>query len=390
MRVLAVIHDLGCGGAESLCSLLVRDWHRRGYTVAVALTGPTRPAFNVLPSDVVVTSTFSRSRKVLRSLARFAQMVRSVFNGLGGLAAVVAFAVNAVVLNRFYAVWRPDVVVAFLGSSNLPALAAACCSSHAVPVIATCCNWPPVDNSKRVYQRLFYRSLYARAASLAVHNERTADWYRARVESPVVVIPNGAPVVPSGVQLLSDYASEPVVLAVGRLTVQKGFDILLAAFALAAASCGSWRLVIVGDGDEDARLQALAARLGIRDRVDFPGAQHDLWPYYARARIFALSSRHEGCPLVLREAMAAGLPVVATDCPSGPAEILCDGVTGLLVPPEDSLNFARALVRLMSSSRLRCDLGAAARDASLARTWSDVTADWTALLKRVAARVGAC
>jgi glycosyltransferase involved in cell wall biosynthesis len=123
----------------------------------------------------------------------------------------------------------------------------------------------------------------------------------------------------------------PVILGVGELCERKDFATMLRAFALVSKSRLA-RLIILGEGRKRAELEALAGDLGIADRVSFPGFQSNPYAFMARASLFALSSRCEGAPVVLMEALACGVPVVSTDCPSGPREILQGGKLGKLVP----------------------------------------------------------
>ena len=126
----------------------------------------------------------------------------------------------------------------------------------------------------------------------------------------------------------------PVVLAVGRLTPQKDYPTLIRAFARVVQNMPC-RLVILGEGDERSNLEALAKELGIIDKVSLAGFQENPFAYMARAGVFVLASRFEGLPGVLIQAMASGAPVVATDCPSGPREILEGGKWGSLVAVGD-------------------------------------------------------
>ncbi|MGB2886052.1 MAG: glycosyltransferase, partial [Dehalococcoidia bacterium] len=134
----------------------------------------------------------------------------------------------------------------------------------------------------------------------------------------------------------------PVVLGVGRLTEQKDFPTLLRAFALVRKERAA-RLVILGEGEDRPELKALVDELGIAEDVDMPGFVDNPYGYMAGAAVFALSSRWEGLPTVLIEAMALGKPVVATDCPSGAREILNDGRYGTLVPVGDAKRLATGI-----------------------------------------------
>ena len=143
-------------------------------------------------------------------------------------------------------------------------------------------------------------------------------------------------------------AGDPVILAVGRLHPQKDYPTLIRAFARVRETLPA-RLLILGAvarGHEALRadLERLADELGVRDHVDFHGFVKNPYAYMARADVYVLSSRWEGLPNTLIEAMAVGTPVVSTDCPSGPAEILDGGAYGALVPVGDADALARAIV----------------------------------------------
>lgn len=138
-------------------------------------------------------------------------------------------------------------------------------------------------------------------------------------------------------------AATDVILGVGRLEPAKNFSGLLRSFALVADERDEVRLLILGEGSERSDLRDLAERLGVADRVELPGYVENPYKYMQRASVFALSSVREGLPTVLVEAMACGCPVVSTDCPNGPSEILADGEYGPLVPTEDDEALARAI-----------------------------------------------
>jgi glycosyltransferase involved in cell wall biosynthesis len=142
----------------------------------------------------------------------------------------------------------------------------------------------------------------------------------------------------------------PLLVACGRLTRQKGFDLLLA--ACASLPSDSWsQLWIIGEGPERDRLIQLGNRLNLTDRVSFLGFRSNPYSYFAAADIFVLSSRWEGFANVIVEAMACGCPVVAFDCPHGPAEILDKGRFGVLVAPDDPRALARALFELLGNAQ---------------------------------------
>jgi glycosyltransferase involved in cell wall biosynthesis len=158
-----------------------------------------------------------------------------------------------------------------------------------------------------------------------------------------------------------------IVLAVGRLTYQKGFDRLLEAWERIATQANGWTLVFAGDGELRDALEAQARRLGIDGSIRFAGNVKDMAACYADASLVALSSHYEGLPMVLLEAQAFGVPAVSFDCPCGPSEIIRDGENGFLVPEGDVDAFANALLRVMKNDEERARMGEnALRDA---RRW---------------------
>jgi len=158
--------------------------------------------------------------------------------------------------------------------------------------------------------------------------------------------------------------SVPLVLGAGRLTRQKDFPTLIRAFAKMRAQ-RPCRLMILGDGSQRDDLRALAQQLGVAEDVALPGFQTNPYGYVARASLFVLSSAWEGSPNVLTEALALGVPVVSTDCPSGAREILAGGRYGKLVAVGDADALARAMIETLAHPLPRETLMEAARPYSL-------------------------
>jgi len=140
----------------------------------------------------------------------------------------------------------------------------------------------------------------------------------------------------------------PVFLAVGRLTAQKDFANLIRAFALVRKQKAT-RLIILGEGELRTELEELARSLEVWEDVDLPGFADNPYGYMNQATAFTLSSRYEGLPTALIEAMACGCPVVSTDCPSGPQEILVGGQYGALVPIQDSKSLSKAMLNVLDN-----------------------------------------
>jgi glycosyltransferase involved in cell wall biosynthesis len=187
---------------------------------------------------------------------------------------------------------------------------------------------------------------------------------------------------------LVDSDKGPVVVACGRLNFQKGFDVLIKAHKLVRSAGLEHRLCILGEGPLRSELTSLIAQVGVSDSVMMPGFLQNPFPAIRHASAFVLSSRFEGLPHVILEALALGTPVVATDCQSGPAEILDNGRYGILVPTEDAEALAKALRTIIQNKELRVRLGAAGRIRAAEYSPLRTAPQWEALLTEVSISPG--
>jgi glycosyltransferase involved in cell wall biosynthesis len=178
----------------------------------------------------------------------------------------------------------------------------------------------------------------------------------------------------------ADLASR-TVLAAGRLVYQKGYDMLIPAFAQVHAARPDWRLKICGGGELKGTLVEAVAGHGLEEVVELPGPCADLPGEMEQASVYALSSRFEGFPLVLLEAMGKGMAVVAFDCPTGPRDIIDDHRNGILVPPKDVDAFAAGLLELIEDEELRRRCGEAAAETARQYTIDAVGPRWEELFR---------
>jgi glycosyltransferase involved in cell wall biosynthesis len=178
----------------------------------------------------------------------------------------------------------------------------------------------------------------------------------------------------------------PTVVAVGRLTEQKGFDVLIAAHARLRAAGLEHRLLILGEGEGRAALEALALRLGVRDSVALPGFVANPYPMMKAARLFVLPSRLEGFGMVVAEALALGVPVVTTDCVAGPADLVGHGRYGVVVPVGDERALAEAMAGVLRDPARAAALAAAGPRRAAEFGPAVVAPQWERLLTSAAAR----
>ncbi|QWZ06802.1 glycosyltransferase family 4 protein [Nocardioides panacis] len=208
-----------------------------------------------------------------------------------------------------------------------------------------------------------------------------ADYRRELPDAPAVrVIRNALPWTPARTPAALD---TKVVVAAGRLAREKGFGRMVDAFAPVARAHPDWQLHIHGEGTERGPLLQKVARLGLDEQVRLPGYADDFRSVLAGAAAYALTSRAEGFPMVLIEAMSAGVPLVAMDCPRGPGEIVTDGANGFLVDDGDVAGFSEALRTLVEDDELRRLCGRQAHEDSRAYVADVVVADWLDLFARL-------
>jgi glycosyltransferase involved in cell wall biosynthesis len=208
---------------------------------------------------------------------------------------------------------------------------------------------------KDVQKRI--QETYPRFAAVAVLTERDREEYAELLPGTEVIrIPNA---VHSLDQVAADQTSK-IVVAAGRLAPQKGFDMLIPAWAKLVESFPEWQLRIYGSGEKKSELRNLIDVHHLYNHVLLMGHTDRLDDELAKASFYVLSSRFEGLPMVMIEAMSHSLPVVSFDCPTGPADVLTHGVDGLLVAPEDPDALADAMAKLMADEALRADMGVAA------------------------------
>lgn len=362
LRVVFFIASTQCGGAERVASTLASAWARRGHAVTLATweAPGTVPFFPPSPAvELVQLGVAGNSAGLVEAVAANLRRLR---------------AVRTCVRAR-----RAEVVVAFGDTTNVTVLAAL--TGLGVPAIVA----ERVDPSRWPLPAPWpslRRRLYPKAARVVVQTEGAAAYFDA-LPRPPEVVPN--PVVPRGAPR-GDAPGGPFVLGVGRLVPQKGFDVLIEAFARVAPDFPEWELRIAGDGPERDALADLARRLGLEGRVRLLGRVEPIEAELDRAQVFVLASRFEGFPNALAEAMARGLAVISSDCPSGPRDLVRDGLDGLLVPTEDAPALARALAELLSDPARRARLGARAVEVVDRYSEETIVNRWCALLDDVAGR----
>jgi len=323
----------GHGGVERMVVNLIGGFVALGRQVELILVRAEGPHLERLPRQVNrLHSGTQHTFAAVPALARYLRRHRPA-----ALLAVKDRAGRAAVLARWLAGTDTRIVMR-LGTNVSTAMAER----------AAIARWLRFWPIRRLYPRV--DRIVAVSAGVADDAVRIAGIARGRIR----VIPNPVitPELPGLAAAPCNHAwfrpgQPPVILGAGRLQRQKDFPTLIRAFAQVRKGGRPCRLVILGEGSGLARLQALIAELGIAADVALPGFRTNPYPFLARADLFVLSSRWEGSPNVLTEAMALGTPVVATDCPSGPHDLLDGGRYGPLVPVGDIQAMARSMAETL-------------------------------------------
>jgi len=320
-RVAIFLPALPGGGAERTMLNLASGLVGKGYAVDLALAQAEGPFLAEIPRSVRLIKLNPRHLRALRTLASLPALVRYLRHE------------------------RPHALLSAL-HANVIALWARRLAGIPQQVVICEQNTFSLDNQQLPgwYSRLMLglvRRFYLWANGIIAVSEGVADDLAQVLGAPrnrIQVIYN--PIVTPELEVKAKDMVEhpwfepnepPVVLAIGRLTVQKDFGTLIQAFARVRQTHAA-RLLILGEGNKRPELEALVRQLDLENDVKLPGFVPNPYPYMTRASIFVLSSRWEGLPTVLVEAMYCGAPIIATDCPSGPREILRDGQYGRLVP----------------------------------------------------------
>jgi glycosyltransferase involved in cell wall biosynthesis len=356
MRIALVITALGAGGAERVIIGLANAWVARGWEVTLITFEPAGTA-----------PYYELDRRVALRQLGVASAARPIWRALRqGVRRVGA-------LRRTLRALEPDVAISFLAKINVLAVLAT--RGLRLPVIVSERNNPERQRFRATWRWLRSR-LYGMAYCVVTPSRGVLESFPRAIRARGRVIPNPVDLTPPRRRLTGTGR----LVAVGRLVHQKGFDLLLRAFARIAPEHPEWTLVIWGEGDRRGQLETLRAELGLLEQVELPGLTERPGQWVEDAEVFVLSSRFESFGNVITEAMVAGLPVVAFDCPWGPGEILRDGEDGLLVPPEDVGALAAAMRRLILDPELRRRLGEAGMR-NVRRFHRDaIVAQWDALI----------
>lgn len=334
MKVLIFIYSIGSGGAERVTANLANYWADKGWDITVVTVArrsldfyALRPAVKRITLDLESDSSnfLSRLWQNLRRITALRQMLSQV---------------------------RPDIALGMMTTANMYLALAALGLPKLRSIGAERTN-PSQQQLGYMWETLRCYT-YGLLNSVTVLTNESADWIKHNTHARrIAVIPNAVffPLSIEEPQLTPTVICRPgrqILIAVGRLEMVKGYDWLIEAFSNLSDKHRNWDLVIIGEGHLRETIERQIQKLGLENRIFIPGRVGNVGEWYEAADLYVISSRYEGFPNTLVEAMAYGLSAVSLDCDTGPRDIIRHEVDGLLVPPGDVASLNMALDRLMN------------------------------------------
>lgn len=346
MRLLLIINSLTTGGAEKNLVFLANQWAGDGYNVALC----------------TFTAQNQNSNFTLHPQVRLLPLGKGT-RRVGGIQKVLLLPRLIRALRSTIRDERPDIVVSFMDQANLLTLLSS--TGLEVPVIVAERVYPEFSSLMtnsitplRPLVRIFREVVYQRASQIVVQTERAQHYFSRGLRSRISVISN--PLSADSYLPVQHQNKSRQIIAVGRLTSQKRFDLLIDAFAELSPRYPEWSVQLFGAGELQQQLEAQARARNVSDKIIFRGVSAAIPEELSRSSVFVMTSDYEGFPGALCEAMATGLACLASDCLTGPGELIEDGANGLLFPTGDLEILTQKLDSLLSDPGLRVRLGEAA------------------------------
>lgn len=321
-RIILFISSLQKGGSERVMVNLAEYFQEQKY-------------------DVILVTQYQREKEYCISpkIRRvYSEPDESMLDG----GRIRNFCVRFRTLRNLWKTYKPDVILSFLGKNNLMAVAAAAF----LPIkVAVSVRGEPTMEYQGKFMQFIAKTVFRFADGVILQTEQAGQFFPRAVRRKSVILPN--PLNPQFTERKVCADREDLIVAAGRLDENKNHAMLIHAFGRIAEEYPTVKLVIYGEGELRTKLEMLIAEKGLTDRISMPGNVNDIADRIGRARIFTLTSNTEGMPNSIMEAMALGIPVIATDCPcGGPATLIEHGVNGLLVPVGDAFALADAFRRI--------------------------------------------
>lgn len=375
-HIAMYIGSLQKGGAEHVMCNLAEFFYHEGYKVTIVTTYLEDEGYEVEDalwktgdglennSDYVSEEALTPSgevRRVYHKRDGNAEGIQRIFSGLMPFeqkGRLYNFQARAAKLSKIWEKIKPDLILSFIGKNNIMAIKTA--KKFGIPVVVSVRANPPMEYYTKML-RFVANRLFPYAAGVVLQTKKAKDFFRAKVQKICYVLPNSISEEFVTRHVVPFAERSKTIVSVGRLDDNKNQRILIRAFGRLMNKYPDYKLVIIGDGDCRIEYEREAGNTPDSTRISFTGSISNVADRISNARIYTLTSKEEGLPNALIEAMALGLVAISTDCPcGGPADIISDGVNGILIPMgsneemEDSL--VHALDKVMSDDSLARNL----------------------------------
>ncbi len=365
MKLAFLFGTMSRGGAERVIASLANTYCAQGDEVSI-ITMDNSPSGYPLDERVnhIRLNLAGKSKNKLQALVRNGKVLAALRKQViaGGYDAVVTFQLRQAVLLQY----------AFPFGRKFKIITSERANPH--------------ERKLGKLEKLQFDRMLPKVDGFIFQTERVSKCYHPRLQKIGAVIHNGVfpEILPEKVPEF-DSRRHTDIVAVGRLAKQKGYDVMLRAFAEFGKTYPKHRLHIYGEGPLQRELEQLARELGLEEKVMFHGSVPNVMHQAADAGMFLLASRFEGMPNALMEAMACGLPCVAADCDFGPGELIEHGENGLLVPVEDAAALADAMARLAAEEPLRRKLSENAANIRVSHHGAEIARQYRAYIAAVVA-----
>lgn len=361
MKIAIVISTMNAGGAERIVSLLSNYWVEKDMQVDIfTFDNENNKSFYEL-NPAVMHHHLGAIGKNDGKIGGFRGNIARIFAIRNGIKSM-----------------KPDVIISFIDQTNVLTILAS--AFLGVPVIVT----EHID--ARYYSlgkiwSILRKILYPFASSMVAVSNGVLESFPKYMRRNAVVIPN--PINSIKINRIQSKRERKTIIGIGRLTYQKGFDLLIRAFGRIKEKHSDWDLVIYGEGPLRNDMEKIVTDLNLQKRIKLLGLVTDPAEKLSAADIFVLSSRFEGFGIVIIEAMACGLPVISFDCPSGPSEIINNGVDGVLVPAGDMEALSKKMDELMTDENKRKKIASNAAESAKKYKVEEIAKQWNELFVRL-------
>jgi GalNAc-alpha-(1->4)-GalNAc-alpha-(1->3)-diNAcBac-PP-undecaprenol alpha-1,4-N-acetyl-D-galactosaminyltransferase len=319
MKILFVIASLQSGGAERVLTTLANHWANNNMEICI-LTSFSQEVFYKLNDNIKLLPLSNMFKNPILNTIPQIHTIRNSINSE-----------------------QPDIVISFMSVINIFTLVAS--TGLKVPIIISERNY--YEELQQKHWRLLRRITYPSTDGMVVLSKYDYGKYKYVNNKQIILNPLDTHSLSS----VNINQKEKLLIAVGSLTKRKGFDMLIE--ALSKVYLVDWKCYIIGEGPERESLTSLIEYYNLSEKVILIGKKSNIYDYYTRASVFVLSSRYEGFPNVLAEAMAHGCSCIAFDCKTGPSDIITNGVNGVLVEANNVEKLHQSITSIISNPQIR-------------------------------------